>query len=206
MAKTKEKSVSGYTIKVTGEYFSKDAQTGAKAIKFYEAEEFILPEIVTYVEGRKSIEKIVNGRSVKSTVPNVKKGNASRVGLHIIRRYFIEDALKAKYPGFTGVRTCELFSRVACKIPEQAPLEPSDIQEMTASQLKQFIALNDINIVLSGYSDLPSQKAAVIRGYAQKKKDDVAAGKTDAITQEEQDLLPVDGIELEADIAADLFG
>ena len=206
---TEEKSVPGYKIKVTGEYFSKDPNTGMKAIKFYEAEEFTLPEIVTYVEGRKSIEKVINGRGVKSTVPNVKKGNASRVGLHVIRRYFIEDALKAKFPDFTGVRTCSIFNRVKVMMPPQKPLKPTDIQDMSSTELKMFVTLNDINIMLSSYGDLGNQKNAVIKAYQQKKKDDVAAGKTAALTKDEEALTSIDDEGIQTDevgLGADLLG
>jgi len=201
----KEQSVPGYELKVSGEYFSKDVNTGQKSIKQFKAKTFELPEIVTYVEGRKSIEKIINGRSVRSTVPNIKKGNASRVGLHIIRRYYLDSILREEFPEFTGVRTCQIFSKTKIKMKPQKKFKDSEIQNMAESDLKQFIILNDVNIVLSQYGDLGDMKNAVIMAYKQKKIDDKAAGITPDMDQDALDLLPADGIQESSESASDLF-
>ena len=188
MANTK--SVAGYKIIVNGEYFIQDPNTGVKSIKFYKGESFDLPEIVTYVEGREKIEKIVNGRAVTTTKPKVLKGNASRCGLHIIRRYYIQHVLKEKYPGYTGVKTCRIFSKERIKMAPQKKLTPAGILKMEEAELRQFVILNDINIELSQFGDFGDMKNAVIRAYAQKQADDQLAGKTDAMAVEEEALLP----------------
>lgn len=200
MAK-KDQSVPGYEIKVTGEYYLKDPNTGMKSIKQFKAETFYLPEIVTYVEGREKLEKVIDGRSVTTTIPKRVKGNASRVGLHIIRRYYIESVLKEKYPGFTGVKTCEIFNKKKVGIDPHtiSNLDGKPIQDMTEAELKQFVMLSDINLVLSQYGDLGDKKNAVERALQKKKQEDIAAGKTEAMTREEQNLLPVDGIKSDAD-------
>ena len=190
-----EKSVAGYEIKVVGEYYSKDPNTGQKSIKQFGPLAFEFPEIVTYVEGRKSIEKIINGRSTKSSIPNVKQGNASRVGLHVIRRYYVEHVLKEdaeKYPGYTGIRKVEVFSKEAIKVAPPKKLTAKDIQKMPESELRQFILLNDINIVLAQYGDLGDKKNAVVAAYKQKLKDDKAAGLTPELSKDQADLLPAD--------------
>jgi hypothetical protein len=188
-----KKSVAGYAIQVSGEYFSRDAN-GNKGIKQFGPFKFELPEIVSYVEGRKKIEKIVNGRATTTTVANIKKGNASRVGLHIIRRYYIPFFLKDKFPEYTGVRKCSIFSKEKIQMEAPKKLTAANIQNMKESELRQFVMLNDINMLLDQYGDLGDMKNAVIVAYKQKKQDDIAAGKTDAMSRDEEALLPADGI------------
>ena len=94
-------------------------------------------------------------------------------------------------------------------MPPQKPLKPSDIQDMSSTELKMFVTLNDINIMLSSYGDLGNQKNAVVKAYQQKKKDDVAAGKTAALTKDEEALTSIDDEGIQTDevgLGADLLG
>ena len=205
-----DKSVAGYKITVSGEYFSKDLNTGVKSVKYYDDMVFELPEIVSYVEGREEVEKIVDGRAVTTSRPKVIKGNASRCGLHVIRRYHIEHTLKdsKKFPDFTGVKTCRIFSKERIMIAPQKELTPSGILKMTESEIRQFVMLNDINLELSQFGDFGDMKNAVIRAYNQKIVDDKAAGKTADTAKEDLALSPsIDMAETETafDNNSDLF-
>lgn len=205
MAKEKAK-IPGYKIVVNGEYYHKDAN-GNKSIKFYGDKTFYLPEIVSYREGRKEVKKMVGDREIKTTEPNIIRGNSSRVGLHIIRRYYIEAQLKEDIPECVGVRTCNIFSKERVLIDPPKELKPENIQKMTKSELRQFVTNADINIELSSYGDFGDQKNAVIRAYQQKVKDDTLAGKTAAMSKAEANLLPAEGIEEgpATSISGDLF-
>lgn len=186
----KDKTVAGYEIRVEGEFYSKNA-SGVKTINQYDVMSFDLPEIITYVDGREKIETITDGKASTRSIPKVHKGNATRVGLHIIRRYYLQSALKEKYPGFTGIRTCEIFSIT----PKRVAPSNKKIQDMTASEVKQFVMLSDLNMELSAYGDLGSMKNAVERAVRSKAKDDKLAGKTAEMSREEAALLPADGIQ-----------
>jgi len=197
----------GYTIAVSGEYYSRDPSTGKKGNKFYEKEEFILPEIVTFVSGREKKETIVDGRAVSETVPRVKKMNALRCGLAVIKNFHIKDRLKEKYEDFTDIRTCEIFYTSDLEdISKKKIADVTDVpvKDMKLSHLRQFVLIQDLNLNLDTYNDLGTMKKAVQIALKQKQKDDKLAHKSKAMSAEEMDLT-APGEETEVDPLANLL-
>jgi len=196
MAKQKDNSdpldtVPGYAVEVEGQYYSRDVNTGLKNQKFYKKEKFFFPKIVTFVEGKKKIERIIDGTAKTVWVPNVKRANALKVCLHLIKNFHIDDRLREKYPDFMGTRSIEIFSKEEVDISEDVGLDFAKkvIKDMTKSELAQTIAINDLNITLKNYIDLGDMKIAVSKALKKRDADDKAAGKTAGMTEEEKLLL-----------------
>lgn len=214
MATTKAKKIEGFKITVQGQYYAADQTTGRPSQKFYKGEVFEFPAIVTYVAGKKKVtKKTPDGRELSVAVPDIKKAHIKRVGLHLITRYYIEERLREKYDDFVSVRRCEVFKKEAFQMdPETSTLSPSNIPNMRASDLLQFIAIHDLTVTLSNYFDLGDKKLAVEESYREKKRGDIAAGVADAASQETVDMTDPDspnsgfGIADEADPMADLLG
>lgn len=185
----KQKQVPGYEVCVTGVYIHMN-ENGIKTKKFYQKECFNLPEIATYKNGMKEIETVVDGEPKIKIIPNIIKENVSRgnVALHMIRRFYIEERLKEKFPDFVSVKLCEVFSKekIMMDVDKAGDIMTKPIKEMTLSELRQFVTLNDIGVILSDYNDLGDQKMAVMRAQEQKHKDAVAAGKEQGATAEDE--------------------
>ncbi|MEE9528825.1 MAG: hypothetical protein V3V88_02100 [Dehalococcoidia bacterium] len=181
----------GYEVTVEGQYYSNGPN---KPLKFYSKEKFIFPEIITFVDGKKQIERIVNSTAKSVWVPNVRRANALQVCLGQIKNFLIEDRLKEKYADFVSVRTINIFSKEEINIEaaKYQDVTTKAIKDMTKSELSQTIAIQDLNIVLSNYADLGDMKNAVKQAIQQKNTDDIAAGKTEEMSEDEKLLLEPD--------------
>lgn len=177
--------IKGYAVEVTGQYYGRN-EAGVKSLKFYKKERFLFPEIVTYSASKESVERIINGMARSVSVPKVERANALRVCLFLIKNYYIEDRLKEKYADFVSVRTIEIFSKEELMIDADldTDLAKKPIKEMTKSELAQTVTIHDLNITLANYADLGDMKLAVEHAIKQKGTDDVAAGKTEAMSEE----------------------
>lgn len=175
----------GYAVEVTGQYYGRN-EAGVKSLKFYKKEKFLFPKIVTFSASKESVERVVNGMARKVSIPKVERANALRVCLYLIKNYYIEDRLKEKYVDFVSVRTIEIFSKEEVDIEGDldTDLSKKPIKEMTKSELAQMVTLNDLSITLSNYADLGDMKLAVQHAISQKGTDDIAAGKTEAMSEE----------------------
>lgn len=180
------KKIPGYEIGVAGVYYSLNQDTGLKTKRHYSVEKFQFPKIVKYKEGMKKEVKVIDGQSIEKTVPKIVTANISQgnVARHLIWNYHLDDRLKEKYTDYIGVRTCEIFSKEKMDI-EYRDFEGVKIQDMTASELNQFVTIRDLPVTLKDYDDLGERKIAVERAVAQKEKEDIAAGRTEGKSQEE---------------------
>jgi hypothetical protein len=188
-----KKTVPGYEVIVSGTYICTN-EFGIKSKKFYKNEIFRLPEVVSYKNGMKEIEETINGELKRKVVPNIIRENASRynVALCVIRRYYIDERLKEKYPDFVSTKLCEVFSKepIEMEVGEGGEVADKPIKDMTLSELKQFVDINDLSVILSDYYDLGDKKQAVMQDVERKHKDDISAGKAN---NDADDLLkPVD--------------
>ncbi len=191
----KAKTVPGYEVAVTGQYIATN-EHGVKTKKFYKKESFTLPEISAYKNGMKSeIYTVENpdplGEPIKKKreVPNIIRENTSRgnVALHMIRRFYIEDRLKEKYEDYVAVKTCEVFSKEKIDIPvnEAGDIESKPIKDMTLSQLKQYVDLMNLQVILSDYYDLGDKKMAVEHALQKKRAADAKLGQSQLSKEEE---------------------
>jgi len=186
--KLTDTKVKGYEIVVSGQYYSRDTSTGIKTVKFYKDEKFFFPKIVTYTDGKQKVTRMIEGIERSVSVPKVVRANALRVCQHLIRRHHIEDRLKEKYEDYLGVRLMEIFSKDECEIDPALEIDitKKPIKEMTRSEISQIVVIRDLNIVLGNYADLGDMKMAVSEAIKQKETDDAAAGRTEAMSEEEE--------------------
>lgn len=169
MAKAKKSSDGkrvGYAFTVEGQYYGRDGRERTR--KFYDPEVFYLPEVVSYVEGRKW-DHVLNaeGKKVRVSVPNVKKANAVRVALYLIKNFYMPLRLKEKYEDSRGLHTAEitLTEKVNINAAKYQDIHTMKIKDMKESDLMQFVLLKDLNVELSGFSGLGDKKRAVAKAY-----------------------------------------
>lgn len=175
----------GYEIKVSGQYYAMNPETSVKSIKTYKPEAFQFPKIVQYKKGMKKVViENEDGSSTSKVVPDVVPANAANIALHLIKNFHITPRLETLYPDFLSVRTCSIFSKEEIQIPESEASE-KDVKNMDKAELLQYVAINDLNIVFTNYADLGDARNAVVLALRQKRADDVLAGKTPGMTEEE---------------------
>jgi hypothetical protein len=164
---------------VQGEY--RAMSPNGVVLKHYKSEVFILPEIVEYVSGVVSVDKVVDGKTVKRSEPKISRSNATRVAQHVILRYHLPVRMKEKYPDFKSVRTMEIFKKQKVKVdPSQLNnLSETPIQDMTESDLMQFCAMNDLSVNLDVYGDLADKKIAVETEWNKKSKSKKAIARSE---------------------------
>lgn len=192
----------GYEFTVQGKYYAEN-EHGRSSLKFYKKEKFILPEIVTYVLGSKWEYYTVNNPNGKDkiekkrSVPNVKRQNALMCFKYVLKNYYLEERLKTKYPDYIRFQTYQVVSRKEVTLDEdmlKAFRLDGDIQEMNESQLIQYVAIKDLSVDLKNYFDVADKKYAVEQALEEATND--RPGIDRPLTQEEQDLLPPEGVML----------
>jgi len=209
-----KKTREGFAVTVQGQYYSRSPQ--GKVIAFYGPETFLLRKKETYTEGRKWKKTIVKSqregepdKEIKESVPNIVTMPTTKCALHVVRRYHLEPRLKEKLPDYAGVRTCEItkFAAVQLKPTEGRDLDKLKIQDMTESELLQFIAINDMKLTLSSFRDLATKKHAVEMAWNKRQGEptDPFAAKEVSVVNE-GGLIGLDGIEEDQDPVEDLLG
>ena len=169
--RTNEKGfIAGYQFTVSGSYYAATA-SGSKPKPFIKCL-FELPEIVTYVKGRKWLLKKVGKKMTKTSVRDIERANAARVCKHYILRYLLPFYLKEKYPeDFIKVRTIRIIKKERMWIDPKHGRDVSvmDIQDMDTSQLMQFAAVNDLSKEYMEFEDLADQKITLAEEWQVKK-------------------------------------
>ncbi len=180
--------VEGYELTAEGEYIV-ITDSGLKPRFFKET--FKVPKLVQFSTNMKQLYKIVDkktdedgnvtGRRVKDkVVPIVLTEHVLRCANHYIQRYLLIPRLREKYKdqGFRRFRTCEIVKKK--KILVDAVLArdvtKTKIEDMSETQLIQFVTFNGIKITLRTYPDLGDKKIAVARAWKKK----VAGEKAEA--------------------------
>ena len=174
----------GYAFTVQGQYWA-TTDKGSKALRHYRNEVFVLPEIVSFKEGRKRVKrKDADGNFIETheTTPIVKRMHALRCFKHVIRRYHLEPRLKEKYEDYVGVRVMEVVKRDLVDIsPEEAmDVSKKAIADMTESDLLQFCAINDLNTQLNIYASVADMRIAVENEWRQNRKQMEARRRVDS--------------------------
>ena len=181
---TKQKNkIKGYEIIVQGQYYSLGDGSNKGPLKQYPKQTFYLPEVVTYREGNTFKTIKVEGKTVETdkVIPNVKRTNARKPSLHLIRRFHLEPKLKEDLDDFIKVRTCRIFSIKETMIDQDDFLKKK-IDDMSEAELNQFVAIHNLNVYLTMYGDLVSQKEAVKEVF-QAKLEEIES-KKEVITEE----------------------
>lgn len=163
-----------YRFTVYGQYHAK-AQSGYIPKNFTQ-EKFILPEVVSFSEGRRWEEGVNSqGAPIKKSIRHVKRANPTvgNIALQLIMHYYLPPRLKEKYPDFARVRHVEMATK------ERVLVDPSlvrdihkiAIEDMTEGELLQFHALSDLKCNIQIYNQLSDKKVAVQRELDQMKKE-----------------------------------
>jgi len=213
---TAKKTVKGYKIVVQGQYRARGEK--GKTIRFYKKEEFCLPKISKYVEGRKWKKiKGPDGEPKKISVPNIVKANSLRCANHIIQRYLLPYRLQEKYEDFDSIRTCHIVKKSKLTDIDAdygRDVTELKIEDMTESELNQFIRIYDITVEMNYFQDVADKRMAVEQAFREQRESSTRAAQlenydenmTDPNTGDMSDDDDIDfsGEEKE-DLAADLY-
>ena len=181
----------GYEFTVQGQYYAQNDH-GKNTLKFYKKIKFLLPEISSYVIGKKwEFYKGKDGVQKKRAVPNVKRQNTMKCFKYLIKNYYLDAALREKYPDYIKFRTYQVTTRKEVKLNDEMIKRFSidcPIEDMNESQLIQFVAFKDLNVDLSSYFDLADKKIAVEMEVADQASN--RPGIDRPLSEAEKDLLP----------------
>lgn len=151
----------GYAVTVAGQYYAGNGRD--KSLRTFAPEVFYIPETVEIVNGRKFIEKVVNGQKTKVSVDNKQIVNGLKAAQHIIQRRFLSTRLSEKYPDYTNFRECRIIDTKSCIIPEDALIDVSNkpIKSMTLPELKVLCAMESLSTQPGAYASLDDARAVV---------------------------------------------
>jgi len=195
MSTKKTPTKKGYEFTVQGKYYAEN-EHGKNSLKFYKALKFVLPEISTYVIGKKwEYYKGPDGVEKKRAIPNVKRQNTLMCYKYMIKNYYLDVKLAETYPEYIRFQTFQVTKKKEVRLTAKVMKEFSvggPIEDMNEAQLIQFIAFKDLNVDLQNYFDLADKKIAVEHAVAEAASD--RPGIDRPMTQEEKDLLPPEGV------------
>ena len=186
----------GYKFTVQGRYYAEN-EHGAQTLKFYKKLEFVFPEVVTYTCGKKWEKYFEKGKDAennvekKRAVPNVKRQNILKCFKYMIKNYYLHERLREEYSDYIKFQTFQITKRVEIELDEDKLKEfklTGDVDDMSESQLLQFIAIKGLEVDLSPYFDLADKKIAVQMVMEDESRD--RPGITRPLTEAEKDLLP----------------
>ena len=193
------KNKRGYQFTVQGKYYA-DNDSGKPTLRFYKKLTFILPEISTYVIGKKW-EYYTDERDPKvekkRSVPNVKRQNTLKCFKYMIKNYYLDTKLSEEYPDYIRFQTFQVTSRSEVQLTPKMMKNFSvngPIESMSESQLIMFVAFKDLNVDLKNYFDLADKKIAVEMALADSISD--IPGVDRPMTSDEMDLLPPENVKV----------
>lgn len=158
----------GYKITVMGEYTARGPQ--GKISKFFKKEEFVLPEISTYRLGNIWEFYMVKNQKKKRSIPNIITQNSMHCYKHLLKKYYLPPRLREKHEDFIRVRTFNVMKKERIYLTAEhtfRDLKKVAIEDMTESELLQFIAMNDLTLEIGHYPDLADKRQAVEMAWGQ---------------------------------------
>jgi len=163
-------TVKAYRVTCQGQYFA-HAPDGGRATKFYGPVQFVIPERIHYAMGRVRKIKIVNDKEVVFTERIVLEANAMQAVDHYVQRYCLPPYLEEEFPDLIRMRSCMITKKEIVYIPgkDVRDVTKLPVADMTASELLQFHAMNDLLTILSNYNSLADKKMAVEMELADRK-------------------------------------
>ena len=114
----------GYEFTVQGKYYA-DNEHGKTSLKFYRGVKFILPEISTYIIGKKWETYKIEGPEGKGqiekkrAVPNVKRQNTLKCFKYMIKNYYLDVKLREELPDYVRFQTFQITKRKEVKLTQE---------------------------------------------------------------------------------------
>lgn len=159
------KLVPCYEVKVRGQYQAADGKN--RILKTFGPVSFILPEYVQIPNGKKRVEKIVNGHKLQNWEPQFKKSavTVENVALYIVQRRLLPPWLAENHPDCVTFRTCSIVPGGLRRVmrPEKETLVlDKPIEAMSLQELIIFCKNKNINLALAAFSDVKDAREAVL--------------------------------------------
>ncbi len=154
----------GYDVTVRGQYQSASGKD--RILKTFGPATFFLPEYVEIPNGKKKVQKTVNGHINQVWEPQTAKRavTVDNVALWVIQRRLLPTWLAEHHPDCTTFRTCAIvpggMKRVFRPKSEMLDMNKS-IDEMSIPELKHFCSMKQIAVPVSAFTDVKEAREAV---------------------------------------------
>lgn len=159
-----EKMVTGYEVTVRGQYQSVNGKD--RTLRNFGPAVFFIPEYVEIPNGKKKVNKKVDGRTVQMWEPQTKKCAATtdNVALYVVQRRLLPTWLAEKHPDAAQFRTCNIvpgsMKRVTRKASDVILLD-KPIAEMSMQELAAFCKMKGLNVPVTAFADVKEARETV---------------------------------------------
>lgn len=199
------KNIAGYEVTVRGQYQSISGKD--RVLKNYGPVTFFLPEYVEMPNGKKRVNKTVDGRVVQTWEPQFKKSAVTidGVALYIVQRRLLPTWLGEKYPDAAQFRTCSIVPggmKRVMRPAKDAVILNKPVAEMSKHELAAYCKMHGLDVQVMAYADAAEAAEAVQFAIDEKK-----SGGAEPARPDETDAAagPGDGAAIDGQEAADLL-
>lgn len=159
-----EDQVVGYDVTVRGTYQAASGKD--RILKTFGPVTFFLPEYVEIPNGKKKVQKMIDGRVVQTWEPQFAKraATADDVALWVIQRRLLPSWLADHHPDCTTFRTCAIVPSGMKRVirPKTAIVNLNkSIDDMTLPELKHFCAMKQIPVAVSAFANVEEAREAI---------------------------------------------
>lgn len=153
-----------YNVTVRGSFYSASGKD--RILRSFGPVTFTLPEHVEIPNGKKRVEKIVNGKKVQEWVPQVAKRSVTseNVALWVVQRRLLPTWLAENHPDGTAFRTCQIVPngiKRALKTAKEIQDPSKTIWEMSIPELSAYCKMKSVNVAVSAFTNVDDARQAV---------------------------------------------
>lgn len=160
-----EKLIVGYDVTVRGQYHAASGKD--RILKTFGPVTFFLPEYVEIPNGRKKVQRVVDGRLTQMFEPQFAKKSIAtdNVALWVIQRRLLPTWLAQNHPDCVTFRTCQItpggMKRVQRPAADAIILD-KPVREMSIHELAAFCKMKNLVVPVSAFKDVEEARAAVL--------------------------------------------
>lgn len=159
-----EKTIVGYEVTVRGQYQSASGKD--RTLKTFGPVTFFLPEYVEIPNGKKRVNKTVDGRIVQGWEPQFKKSavTVENVALYVVQRRLLPTWLSEHHQDAVTFRTCTIvpggMKRVV-RAAKDAVILDKPVSEMSLHELAAFCKMKGLNVPVTAFKVVEEAREAV---------------------------------------------
>jgi hypothetical protein len=153
-----------YEATVRGQYQSADGKS--RVLRTFGPVTFVLPEYVDIPNGKKRVNKTVDGSIVQSWEPQFKKSaiTTENVALYVVQRRLLPSWLADHHKDCVVFRTCAIVPgglRRVMRPAKDAQVLDKPLDQMSIPELASFCKVRGLNVQVSAFGNVVDAREAV---------------------------------------------
>jgi len=154
-----------YECTVRGQYQAQDGRN--RILKTFGPVTFILPEYVEIPNGKKRVNKTVDGTVVQTWEPQFKRCaiTTDNVALYIVQRRLLPTWLATAHTDCATFRTCSIVPgglRRVMRPAKDAQVYDKPVSEMSLQELVSFCKTRQLSVQVLAFTDVKEAREAVL--------------------------------------------